>query len=98
MALLGHQIRDRRTPVAALRHELRVAETLHQHHPGLGDAIWTPAGRGRLAREPVAGQRRNHEMKRVRCARAMRCRIAQRIDDLQLLDDRAGPAMRDDER
>ena len=36
-------------------------------------------------------------MKRVRCARAMRRRIDQRIDDLQLLDDRAGPSVRDDE-
>ncbi len=37
-------------------------------------------------------------MKRVRCARAVRGRIGQRIDDLQLLDDRAGPSVRDDER
>ena len=37
-------------------------------------------------------------MEGVRCASAVRRRIDQRIDDLQLLDDRAGPSMRDDDR
>ena len=37
-------------------------------------------------------------MESVRCARAMRRGIGQRIDDLQLLDDRSGPSVRDDER
>ena len=37
-------------------------------------------------------------MEGVRCARAVRRGIGQRLDDLQLLDDRAGPAVIDDER
>ena len=37
-------------------------------------------------------------MEGVRCAPAVRRRIGQRIDDLHLLDDRAGPAVRDDHR
>ena len=37
-------------------------------------------------------------MESVRCARAMGRGIGQGIDDLQLLDDRAGPSVRDDER
>src|SRR5215510_7504620 len=37
-------------------------------------------------------------MEGVRCARAMCRGIGQRINDLQLLDDRAGPSVRDDER
>src|ERR671913_1388070 len=37
-------------------------------------------------------------MESVRCARAMCRRIRQGIDDLQLLDDRARPSVRDDER
>src|SRR3981189_2042670 len=37
-------------------------------------------------------------MESVRCARAMGCGIGQRTDDLQLLDDRARPSVRDDER
>ena len=75
-----------------------VSKALHQHDPGTGDAGGIPAGRGRLARKPVARHRRNHEMERVRCARAMCRGIGEGIDDLQLLDDRAGPPVRDDER
>ena len=37
-------------------------------------------------------------MERVAGARAVRRRIGQPIDDLQLLDDRAGPSVVDDER
>ena len=37
-------------------------------------------------------------MERVRCARAVRRGIRERLDDLQLLDDRAGPPVRDDQR
>ena len=37
-------------------------------------------------------------MESVRCPRAMCRRIGKRINDLQLLDNRAGPSMRDDER
>jgi hypothetical protein len=37
-------------------------------------------------------------MEGIRCARAMRRGIGQWIDDLQLLDDRAGPPVVDDER
>jgi hypothetical protein len=49
----------------------------------------------RRSRSPA---RRNHEMEGVRFARAV-CRwIRQWIDNLQLLDDRAGPSVRDDER
>jgi len=37
-------------------------------------------------------------MERVRCARAMCRGIGQWIDNLELLDDRPGPSMGDDER
>jgi hypothetical protein len=37
-------------------------------------------------------------MERVRRARAMRGRAGERLDDLQLLDDRARPPVRDDQR
>ncbi len=37
-------------------------------------------------------------MESVRCLAAMRRGIGQGIDDLQLLDDGAGPSVRDDER
>ena len=37
-------------------------------------------------------------MERVRRARAVRGGIGERPDDLQLLDDRPGPSVRDDQR
>ena len=46
----------------------------------------------------MARQRRNHDVESVRRGAAMCRRIGQRIDDLQLLDDRAGPSVRDDHR
>ena len=96
--LQRHDLRDGVAPVAALRHVLRVAEALHQRRPRLRDARRVPAGRGRLAGEAVAGQRRDHEVERVRRGPAVRGGIGQRLDDLQLLDDRAGPPVRDDHR
>src|SRR5215470_11304051 len=95
--LQSHHIRDDRTPIASLRDELRISKTPHQHDPGAGDAGWIPAGSGRLARKAVARHRRNHQMESVRCAPAMCRRIGQWLDDLQLLDDRAWPPVRDDE-
>ena len=65
-------VRDDRTPVAALRHETRVSEALHQLDPGTCHVVGVPAGVGRLAGEPVARHRRNHQMERVRCAAAVR--------------------------
>ena len=93
-----HRLRDGRAPVAALRHEPGVSEALHQHDPGTGGAGRIPPGGGRLGGEPVARQRGNHQMERVRRARAVRGGIGERLDDLQLLDDRAGPPVRDDQR
>ena len=54
--------------------------------------------RGRFAGEAVARHRRDHDMEGIRRAPAMGRGIGQRIDDLQLLDDRAGPPVRDDQR
>jgi len=84
--------------VAALRDVSCVTEALHQRRPRLGDADGIPSRRRRLAREAVARQRRNHEVERVGCAPAVRRGIGERIDDLELLDDRAWPSMRDDHR
>ena len=46
----------------------------------------------------MARQRRDHQMERVRGARAVRRGVGERLDDLQLLDDRARPPVRDDQR
>ncbi len=93
-----HLFGDDRTPIAALRHKLGVSQALHQHDPGTCDVGGIPPGGGRLAGVAVARHRRNHQIESVRCAPAMCGGIGQRIDDLHLLDDRAGPSVRDDER
>ena len=93
-----HLLGDGIPPIAALRHVARVAEALHQHDPSTRDALRIPAGAGRLAGKPVARQGGDHEVERVCCAAAVGGGIGQRIDDFQLLDDRAGPAVRHDQR
>ena len=85
-------------PIAALRHVFGVAEALHQRRPGFRDGDGIPSRLRRLAGEAVARQRRNHDMECIRRGAAMGGGIGQRLDDLHLLDDRAGPAMRDDDR
>jgi hypothetical protein len=50
-----------------------------------------------LAENPCPGSG-NHQMERVRFAGAVRRGLGVRLDDLQLLDDRAGPPVGDDQR
>src|SRR5262249_16693973 len=88
------------TPIAsdsAARGDVvRVAEATHQLRPGARDAAGVPADRGRLAGEAVARYGRQHEVERVLGTSAVRGRVGERADDLEQLDDRAGPAVRDD--
>jgi hypothetical protein len=74
------------------------AEALHQLCPGPTHALGAPTAARRLPREPVARRRRNHDVEGVVGATAVRRGIRERLDDLQLLDDRARPAVIDDER
>jgi hypothetical protein len=57
-----------------------------------------PAGFLWDTRESVAGHRRNDDVEGILRLPAERGGIGQRADDLQLLDDRPRPAVRDDER
>src|SRR5262249_3805563 len=91
-------LRYRVSPIAALRHIPLVTETLHEHGPCACNALRIPTRGGRFTRKAVARQRWNHQMKRVGRASAMRGRIGKWIDNLELLDDRARPTMRDDHR
>ena len=75
-----------------------VAEEVHQLRPGLRDAARVPADRRRLIGEAVAGKGRQHEVERVLGGATMRRRVRERADDLEQLDDRARPAVRDDQR
>jgi hypothetical protein len=96
--LYRHHINHHAAPIAALGDKALVPQSLHQRDPGPGDPHGVPAGRGRLTGKSVARHVRDHHMESVRCIAAMRRRIGQGIDDLQLLDDRAGPSVGDDER
>ena len=84
--------------VAALGDVAGVAEALHQLRPGACDAAGLPAELGRLAREAVARQGRQHQVECVLGVAAVRGRVGERADGLEQLDDRAGPAMRHDQR
>ena len=54
--------------------------------------------RRRLLRVPVAGHRRDDDVERVLGIAAVGRRVGQRADDVEHLDDRARPAVRDDQR
>ena len=97
-SLAAHRVGDGGAHVAALGDVARVAEAVHQLRPRACDAAGLPAELGRLAREAVAGQGRQHQVERVLGGAAVRGRVGQRADGLQQLDDRAGPAVRHDQR
>ena len=96
--LAAHRVRDGGAHVAPLGDVARVAEAVHQLRPRAGDAAGLPAELGRLAREAVARQGRQHQVECVLGGAAVRGRVGQRADGLEQLDDRAGPAMRHDQR
>ena len=89
---------DDRAPVAALRAVARVAEPPHQRREGVGDAPRAPAARARRLGEAVAGQRRADHVEGVLAAASVRLGVAQRLDHVEELDDRARPAVRDQQR
>ena len=97
-SLAAHRVRDVGAHVAPLGDVARVAEAVHQLRPRACDAAGLPAELGRLAREAVAGQGRQHQVERVLGGAAVSGRVGQRADGVQQLDDRAGPAMRHDQR
>ncbi len=93
-----HRVGDGGALVTALGDVAAIAEAGHQLRPGLRDAGGIPAEVRRLVGEAVAGQRRQHEVEGVLGASAVRRRVGQRADDLEELQDRAWPAVRDDQR
>jgi len=58
--------------------------------------VGIPTGAGRLAGEAVTGQGRYDDIEGILAAPTMRGRIRQWTDNLELLDDGAWPAVRDD--
>jgi hypothetical protein len=97
-ALAAHRVGDGGAHVAALRDVAVVAEAAHQLCPRLRDAADVPAGLGRLAGEAVARYGRHHEVEGVLGGAAVRDRVGERADHPEHLEDRAWPAVRDDQR
>ena len=96
--LAAHGVGDGGPLVTALSDVAGVAEPVHQLRPRLRDAAGVPADLGRLGGEAVPGDGRQHEIERVLGPSAVRGRVGQRADGLEQLDDRAGPAVRHDQR
>jgi hypothetical protein len=96
--LAAHRVGDGGAHIPALGDIAAIAEAPHQLGPGAGGAAGVPADLRRLAGEAVAGQRRQHQGEGVLGASAIGGRVRQWADDLQQLDDRAGPAVGHDQR
>ena len=93
-----HRVGDAGALVAALGDVAGVAEAAHELSPGLCRAVLIPADLLRLVGEAEAGQRRQDEVERVLGASAVGGRIGERADDVEHLDHRTGPAVRDEQR
>src|SRR3546814_1319096 len=85
-------------PVTALRNVLLIAQLQHQFVKRGGHPGGTPAARLRIAREAVARHCRKDEVEGIVGASAVCRGVCKRIDDLQKLDDRAGPPVGHEQR
>jgi hypothetical protein len=96
-SLAAHGVGDGGALVAALGHVSGIAQAAYQLRPGPPDAGGVPADLGRLGGEAVAGQGREDQIEGVLGLPAVGRRVGERPDDLEHLDHRAGPAVRDDQ-
>src|SRR5262249_27718777 len=96
--LTRHGFGDGGAPVATLGAVTRVSEALHELTPCSRDMVGVPARTRWLSGEAVAGHGRDHDVERILRPSTVRGRIRQRVDHTYKLDDRAWPAMCDDNR
>jgi hypothetical protein len=89
-----HLVADVAAQVAALGD---VAQTAHQLRHAR-DAAGVPANLGRLGGQAKAGQRRQHQVEGLAGGSTVDGRVDERADGLEQFDDRAGPAVRHDQR
>src|SRR5262249_20893246 len=89
---------DGGTPVATLRDVAGVSKALHQFRPDSRDVFRAPTGARRLAGEAVARHGGDHDIERVCGAASVRGRIRERTDDVDELEHRARPTVRDENR
>src|SRR5437660_8857973 len=80
-----HFRRNDRPGIAPLYSVALVPELRHQLGESLRDAAVCPARRGERSREPVARNRRNHQMKGLATLAGVRRRIGQRSDRVEKL-------------
>src|SRR5258708_7099195 len=92
------RLRNARAPVPALGAIMLVAETGHQLIPCIRNSLDTPAGLGGLVAEAESRQRRAHQVEGVGGVPVVCNWVGERPDGLTELDDRAGPAVRHDQR
>jgi hypothetical protein len=96
--LAAHGVGNAGADVTALGDVAAIAEPAHQLGPGLGGAAGAPAELGRVAGEAVAGNGRQHQVEGVGGRSAVGGRVGEGADDVEQLDDRAGPAVGDEQR
>jgi hypothetical protein len=87
-----------RAPITALGAVSRVAELAHQRDDRFAETADVETASARRIGEPVAGDGRADDVKRILRFSAVSRRVRQRADDLVELQDRAGPSVGDDER
>src|SRR4029077_20257314 len=96
--LLGHPTRHTGTPIASLCDVMVVTQTSHQDCPCIGNPRKPPANFSRLVRKTKPGQGGDDNVEGFFRLAAMGRRVCQRTNDLQKLDDRSGPSMRQEDR
>ena len=95
---LGDGAGDDGPPVTALGDVAVIAEPCHEARPLRSDLFRAPTGSGGFAREAEAGKRRAHHVKGIFRLATVLARVGERLDDLQELDHRSGPAVGHNQR
>ena len=74
-----------------------ITEPSHQHRPCVSGAQGVPAGLGRRPGEGEAGQRRDDYMEGIGRVTSVRPRVGERLDQVDVLQKRVGPAVSQDQ-
>ena len=89
---------DQRAVVGAVDAVLGISEPAHQHVVRRGDPGRGPAGLGDGVREAVARGIRDHDVEGVLGTAAVRDRVDERVDHVEVVDGRPGVGVREQQR